>query len=93
MESPRRAEEPAKIRKIKHRRGYGKKNGRKNKIQKINLSLIGTNAAGLKSKKESFLNIINKFSPSIVTVQETKHTRAGGMKIPGYQAFDKVRSN
>ena len=38
----------------KTKRGYGMKNRRKNKTQQINLSIVGTNAAGLKSKQESF---------------------------------------
>ena len=37
----------------KIRRGYGKKNIRKNKSNEIKLSIIGTNSAGLKGKKET----------------------------------------
>ena len=55
------------------RRGYGKKNERKNKINQINLSIIGTNSAGLRGKMESFFNLINEYSPTIITIQETKH--------------------
>ena len=79
--------------KNKTRLGYGKKNKRKNKEKIINFSLIGTNAAGLLSKKESFFSIINQFKPSVFTVQETKHSKVGGIKIPGYQKFEKVRKN
>ena len=77
----------------KTKRGYGKKNERKNMEKLINFSLIGTNAAGLTSKKESFFSILNQFKPSVFTVQETKHTKAGCIKIPGYQTFEKVRTN
>ena len=75
------------------RRGYGKKHNIKNKQNKIKLSIIGTNSAGLKGKMESFFNLINHFSPSIITIQETKHKKIGTLKLPGYQIFEKVRSN
>ena len=54
------------------RRGYGRKNAR-NKLdnRKHDLTLIGTNANGLSTKRESLFRIINIFKPSIVTVQET----------------------
>ena len=38
----------------KTKRGYGKKNERKNMEKLINFSLIGTNAAGLTTKKGKF---------------------------------------
>ena len=77
----------------KGRRGYGKKNRKKNIIKNINLSIVGTNAAGLKTKKESFFSLINTFKASIITVQETKHNRTGTIKIPGFQTFEKIRKN
>ena len=51
------------------RRGYGTKN-RKNKLIKINqnLTIVGTNSAGLTSKKESFFNLVNSLNPSIITI-------------------------
>ena len=54
---------------------------------------MGTNAAGLKSKQESFFNLMNKFEGSIITIQETKLTKVGTVKIPGYQTFEKIRKN
>ena len=93
MEHPGRPNQLEKLKGNTTKRGYGKKNKRKNLVNKINLSLIGTNAAGLTSKKESFFNILNKYRPSIVTIQESKHKRAGSLKVPGYQAFEKVRKN
>ena len=33
------------------------------------------------------------FSPSIITIQETKHKKIGTTKLPGYQTFEKVRTN
>lgn len=57
-----------------------------------NLTKVGTNSAGLSSKIESFFNLINSFNPSIVTVQETKHTKMRKLKIPGYQNFERLRN-
>ena len=77
--------------KNKTRRGYGKKN-KKHDIEKgYELSIVGTNSAGLTSKKESLYNIINILKPSIITIQETKHTKIGNTKIPGYQNFERLR--
>ena len=77
----------------KTRRGYGVKNLRKNNLNEIKLSIIGTNSAGLKGKTESFFSLINIFSPSIITIQETKHKRIGTTKLAGYQTFEMVRAN
>ena len=78
--------------KSKHRRGYGRKNKRKNNIHNEQFSIIGTNSAGLKCKKESFFRMINKYSPSIITIQESKMTKPGLIKIPGYQVFERIRT-
>ena len=80
---------------IKMRRGYGRKNakGNKNGSENVYFSLLGTNAAGLNPKRESFYSRINEFKPSFITVQETKLSKPGLMKIPGYQLFEKVRKN
>lgn len=81
--------------KRKTRRGYGKKKDRK--INKGNtnqlFSLIGTNAAGLNCKRESFFRLINKYRPSIITVQESKLSKPGLIKIPGYQTFERIRKS
>ena len=53
---------------------------------------MGTNAAGLTSKKESFFNLINSLNPSIITIQETKLTKMRKIKIPGYQNFERLRN-
>ena len=67
------------------RRGYGNKNKRKNNGKYEKFSLLGTNAAGLKCKKESFFRVINKLSPSVITIQESKMSKPGMIKLPGYQ--------
>ena len=52
---PGRPKQHEKLKGNTTKRGYGKKNKRRNLVDKINLSLIGTNAAGLTStKKELF---------------------------------------
>ena len=73
-----KSKEPVKTGKLKRtkiKRGYGKKNRRKNEIKMVDLTLVGTNAAGIKSKIESFYHTINKFKPSIITIQETKQNK------------------
>ena len=79
----------------KTKRGYGKKNERKFKKgnKDVKLCLLGTNANGILGKQESFKNTINNFKPSIITVQETKLTRMGQIKLKGYQIFEKLRSS
>ena len=82
------------INKKSKRRGYGRKNIRKNEIKKnVQFSLLGTNAAGLSSKKESLFQLINKFSPSVFTIQESKLRKPGLLKIPGYQVFEKTKTS
>ena len=90
MALPGKSKQSEEIKNTKTRRGYGQKNKRRKRTNQINLSLIGTNSAGLTSKKESFYSIINKYKPSILTVQETKHKKVGLLKIPGYQTFEKA---
>ena len=94
MESSRQIKTPLKflIKNKKCRRGNGKKNRKKLSFKEIQISIIGTNAAGLKSKKESLFNAINTFKASIVTLQETKHNKIGTIKIPGYQIFEQIRT-
>ena len=80
---------------IKTKRGYGRKNRKRNinGSKYICFSLIGTNAAGLNPKRDSFYSLINKFRPSVITVQESKLPKSGLIKIPGYQIFEKIRKN
>ena len=87
---PRKRKQP-----VKTRRGYGRKNKRRNKNEYKNVffSILGTNSAGLNSKKESLFSVINRFKPSVITLQETKMCKTGNVKIPGFQVFEKVRLN
>ena len=62
----------------------------KNKRNK-SIVIMGTNANGIKSKKESLFSLINLLQPSIITIQESFMKKPGQIKIPGYQIFEKVR--
>ena len=73
----------------KTRRG----SGRKNKINNNRFRIIGTNADGILSKKESFLNLIKNENPSCFMVQETKLKSTGQLKVKGYQLFESIRKN
>ena len=89
------AKKPKPKSKLRIRRGYGRKNGKKDKngLKEICFSILGTNSAGLNPKRESFYNLINKFKPSVISLQETKLTRSGLIKVLGYQIFENVRKN
>ena len=55
--------------------------------------LIGNNAAGLLNKKQSLLHCIDKYSPGVLYIQETKCRMKGLVKIDDYIIFEKIRSN
>ena len=57
-----------------------------------NLSLLGSNANGIKSKMESLLSNISTFKPTILTIQETKLSRRSLVKLKGYQIFETPRA-
>ena len=75
----------------KTRRGYGKKNKNDKGYKNVGFSILGTNANGISGKQESLKNTVNHFQPSVITVQETKLTRMGSIKLKGYQVFEKNR--
>ena len=66
---------------------------RKNKSSKLlKFSILGTNAAGLKAKKDSLKANIKLFDyPSVITVQETKYRKCANFKLENYQIFEKLR--
>ena len=66
----------------------GKKKTR-NYIEK--LIIIGTNANGLKSKKQSFMELLNVDKPQVFMVQETKLRKPNQCKIKGYESYERVR--
>ena len=71
------------------RRGYGKKNNRKNKkgIQNVKFSLLGTNSNGILGKLESLKSLINEFKPMALTIQETKPRENGSFKAERIPSF------
>ena len=53
---------------------------------------MGTNAAGLKAKRDSLLSNIEFFNfPSCITIQESKLRNCGNFKLEKYQVFEKRR--
>ena len=65
---------------------------RKDKSAKM-FSLFGNNAAGIKSKTETFFNVIDELECSAFLLQETLLTRKGLIKIDGFQTFELLRSS
>ena len=93
MANPNANSAPAIISK-KTRRGYGRKksaNLRNSRV--VKLSLLGNNSAGLNPKRESFYNLVNKFKPSLITLQETKLVYYGTAELPGYKVFESLRKD
>ena len=55
---------------------------------------MGNNTAGLKSKKDSLSHIIKVLDfPACITLQETKFSSRGNLKLDNYDVFEKVRSD
>ena len=80
----------------KTRRGWGRKNARKNfkkKIHEQEFSIFGSNANGIQGKLDSLKNNINTFQkPTCINIQETKMRFKGIIRLEGYQIFENVRS-
>ena len=54
---------------------------------------LGTNAAGILNKTESFYRNINLFNPSVFFLQETKTRFKNKLKYPNYTFFEYIRKN
>ena len=54
---------------------------------------LGTNAAGILNKKDSFERNIDLFKPSVFFLQETKTKSKNKLKIKDYTVFEHVRKN
>ena len=76
----------------KNRRGYGRKKV-KFACNSQAFTVVGTNAAGLNSKKESLLSLVNTLKPSVLTIQETKCLYYRSIKIPGYEIIEHLRKD
>ena len=55
------------------------------------MNILGSNAAGLLNKKESFLRNITVFHPSVYFIQESKVPRKGKVKHSDYVIFERIR--
>ena len=53
--------------------------------------MIGTNANGLNSKRDSLNNILESEKPHVFMVQETKMKRMNQWTINGYELYEKIR--
>ena len=79
------------LKKITRKKKTRRSKLKKNKMTK--LKVIGTNANGLKSKKESFVHILDTDKPQVFMIQETKLRRKNQIKVEDYELFEKVRTN
>ena len=57
------------------------------------LILTGLNPNGAKSKWTTIKKLIRETHSSIVTMQETKCSQAGQLKLDGYFTYENIRSN
>ena len=73
-------------RKKKTRRGARKRTQNTEK-----LIITGTNANGLKPKKESLNSLLETDRPQVFMIQETKTKRKNEIQIQGYELFEKPR--
>ena len=55
-------------------------------------TIMGNNANGIKNKLDSLQNNVAFLRPSVITIQETKLLSRGTIKLPGYQIYEKPRS-
>ena len=69
------------------RRGRKK---RKTKNQ-LKMCILGTNAAGILNKTDSFKRNISNFNPGVFFIQESKVPRKGKIKLSDYVIFERVR--
>jgi len=70
-----------------------KKNRTKKFAKQESFSLLGSISARLKAKIHSLKETLKNFNfPSCVTIQESKMSHIGEVKIDDYQIFEKLRS-
>ena len=54
---------------------------------------LGSNAAGLLNKLESFKRNISVFNPGVFFIQESKTKRKNKVKIDDYVVFEQIRKD
>jgi hypothetical protein len=57
------------------------------------LTLVGVNAAGLRSKLTTFKKVVTELKPSVFFIEETKHKEAGKLKLENYVIFELIRKS
>ena len=57
------------------------------------MTIFGTNANGILSKKDSLVSNIHQLQPAVFFIQESKVSRKGQLKIENYEIFEVVRPN
>ena len=68
-----------------------KKNRQKKQNKSFKFAIMGNNTAGLKSKKDSLSHIIKVLDfPACITLQETKFSSRGNLKLDNYDVFENV---
>ena len=55
------------------------------------MCILGTNAAGILNKTDSFKRNISNFNPGVFFIQESKVPRKGKIKLSDYVIFERVR--
>ena len=54
--------------------------------------ILGTNAAGILNKLESFEHLVSKFKPGVFFIQESKTKRKNKVKLSDYVVFEHIRN-
>ena len=57
------------------------------------LTLVGVNAAGLRSKLTTFKKVVTELKPSVFFIEETKHKEAGKLTLENYVIFELIRKS
>ena len=71
------------------RKGNKNVNGNNSKVVEM-FSIVGTNANGLMTKKDSLVDLVENLSPTAVLIQGSKLKKVGQVKIAGYQVFERL---
>ena len=54
--------------------------------------IVGNNCAGISNKKDSLTNMIDKFCPGVLMLQETKCKKKNTVKLDEYTVFEHLRN-
>ena len=94
ISSPTSTSDKYQKQKLKVKRGKRKSKIRtENKYIENSMFILGSNAAGLINKKESFLRNIAIFKPAAYFIQESKVTQKNQVLVDDYIIFEHVRKH